>query len=117
MTQPIKLTLTNKLANIVQTSQQLLVNREIVTEVAAAIGQLQLLVKTVEESVLNVPEQGHQMTLKKALLNIPLDNAIAHLNQMSVHSSSIEAALFHDLMDIRNYLISAKHDIVRFVAG
>lgn len=105
------------LERIARLSHKLLDDRDVATEVAAEIGRLQLLLEQTLTQVIALNSEGYKPHFGRALLELPLTQAIGLIDGLHEFSKDIETALFHDLMDIRNHLISVKNRIVGFVVA
>lgn len=113
----LKLEISQTLERLDRLSQTLLDGRDVATEVAAEIGRLQLLLEQTRDRAIALNSEGYKPHFGQALLELPLTQAIGLIDGLHKFSTDIEAALFHDLMDIRNHLISVKNQIVGFVVA
>lgn len=113
----LKLEISQTLERIERMSQKLLDDRRVPTEVAAEIGRLQLLLEQTQEQAIALNSEGYKPNFSQSLLELPLTQAIGKIDGLHEFSQDIEAALFHDLMDIRNHLISVKTQVVGFVVA
>ncbi|CAD5988473.1 hypothetical protein PCC9214_05390 (plasmid) [Planktothrix tepida] len=114
--QSLHVQLTHCLNTISHLSKPLVQQRPVPAELAAEIGKLQLLLQSTHDQATQLPTSPKKSTLIKSLLELPIEQAIAQINSMAAYSSCMETALFHDLMDIRNLLISAKRMIIEFIS-
>jgi len=115
--QSLHVQLTHCLNTISHLSEPLVQQHPVPAELASEIGKLQLLLQNTHDQATQLPTSPKKSTLIKALLELPIEQAIAQINSMVIYSSCMEIALFHDLMDIRNLLISAKRMIIDFISA